>query len=58
MGYFLRVPLTRARELAEEFKIASFPGVLKLLSDDPLEMSEEQDKSESESNNTSNEGMF
>lgn len=37
-----RVPLSRARELLTEFKLDECQGLVKLLSDDPLDEQEDQ----------------
>lgn len=41
-----RVPLSRARELVKEYGIDGYPGIVKLLGDDPMDGKEEDDEQE------------
>ncbi|ORX58013.1 hypothetical protein DM01DRAFT_1405674 [Hesseltinella vesiculosa] len=46
------VPLSRARELVDEFEIESSPGLARLLSDDPMDLDKEDVEDQPEPNNT------
>lgn len=43
-----RVPLSRARELVKEYGIDGYPGITKLLGDDPMDGKEDDDDVEEE----------
>lgn len=43
-----RVPLSRARELVKEYGIDGYPGITKLLGDDPMDGKEDEEDEEDE----------
>ena len=55
--FVFRVPLSRARELVEEFEIESSPGLTRLLSDEPMDGDDEgdgEDEDDTGGDNTNN----